>query len=68
MYVYVFPVKKQAERSKKKHLPKEAVREKDWVVTINGNMEHSDQFRIAASKDKQIPGMIRRNQTFITKT
>ena len=37
------------------------VNEKDLGVTINANMKVSEQCRIAASKDNQALGMIRRN-------
>ena len=37
------------------------VKEKDVGVTINSNMEVSEQCRIAASKGNQVIGMIRRN-------
>ena len=40
------------------------VKEKDLGVTINANMKVSEQCRIAASKDNQILGMIRRNITY----
>ena len=40
------------------------VKEKDLGVTINANMKVSEQCRIAASKDNQILGMIRRNKTY----
>ena len=40
------------------------VKEKDLGVTINANMKVSEQFRIAASKDNQVLGMIRRNITY----
>ena len=33
-------------------------------MTINANMKVSEQYRIAASKDNQILGMIRRNITY----
>ena len=39
------------------------VKEKDMEVTINYKMKVSKQCRIAASKEKQIIGMIRRNIT-----
>ena len=37
------------------------VKEKDLGVTMNCNMKVSEQCRIAASKDNQVLGMIRRN-------
>ena len=40
------------------------VKEKDLGVTINANMKVSEQFKIAASKGKQVLGMIRRNITY----
>ena len=40
------------------------VKEKDLGVTINANMNISEQCRIAASQDNQILGMIRRNITY----
>ena len=43
------------------------VKETDLGVTINTNMKVSEQCRIAASKDNQILGMIRRNITYIEK-
>ena len=39
--------------------------EKDLGVTMNANMKVSEQCRIAASKDNQVLGMIRRNITYI---
>ena len=41
-----------------------SVKEKDLGVTMNANMKVSEQCRIAASKDNQILGMIRRNITY----
>ena len=40
------------------------VKEKDLGVTINANMNVSEQCRIAASKGNHILGMIRRNKTY----
>ena len=40
------------------------VKEKDLGVTMNANMEVSEQCRIAASKGNQVLGMIRRNITY----
>ena len=40
------------------------VKEKDLGVTMNANMKVSEQCRIAASKDNQVLGMIRRNITY----
>ncbi len=40
------------------------VKEKELGVTINANMNVSEQCRIAASKDNHILGMIRRNITY----
>ena len=40
------------------------VKEKDLGVTMNANMEVSEQCRIAASKGNHIRGMIRRNITY----
>ena len=40
------------------------VKEKDLGVTMNANMNVSEQFRIAASKGNQVLGMIRRNITY----
>ena len=40
------------------------VKEKDFGVTMNANMKVSEQCRIAASKGKQVLGMIRRNVTY----
>ena len=42
----------------------ETVKEKDSGVSMNANMKVSEQCRIAASKDNQILGMIRRNITY----
>ena len=39
------------------------VREKDLGVTMNANMEVSEQCRIAEYKGNQVLGMIRRNMT-----
>ena len=39
------------------------VKEKELGVTMNANMKESEQCRIAASKDNQVLGMIRRNMT-----
>ena len=39
------------------------VKEKDLGVTMNANMNVSEQCRIAASKGNQVLGMIRRNTT-----
>ena len=36
----------------------------DLRVTMNANMKVSEQYRIAASKGKQVLGMIRRNITY----
>ena len=40
-----------------------SVKEKDLGVTMNANMNVSEQCRIAASKGNQVLGMIRRNIT-----
>ena len=40
------------------------VKEKDSRVSMNANMKVSKQCRIAASKDNQVLGMIRRNITY----
>ena len=40
------------------------VKEKDLGVTMNANIKVSEQCRIAASKDNQVIGMIRRNVTY----
>ena len=40
------------------------VKEKDLGVSMNANMKVSEQCRIAASKDNQVLGMIRRNITY----
>ena len=40
------------------------LKEKDLGVTMNANMKLSEQCRIAASKDNQVLGMIRRNITY----
>ena len=44
------------------------VKEKDVGVTMNANMKVSEQCRIAASKGKQVLGMIRRNITYKEKS
>ena len=44
------------------------VKEKDLGVTMNANMKFSEQCRIAASKDNQVLGMIRRNITYKDKS
>ena len=44
------------------------VKEKDLGVTMNANMEVSEQCRIAASKGNQVLGMIRRNITYKEKS
>ena len=44
------------------------VKEKDLGITINADMKVSEQCGIAASKDNQILGLIRRNITFKEKS
>ena len=44
------------------------VKEKDLGVTMNVNMNVSEQCRIAASKDNQVLGLIRRNITYKEKS
>ena len=44
------------------------VKEKDLRVSMNANMKVSEQCRIAASKGKQILGMIRRHITYREKS
>ena len=44
------------------------VKKKDLRVSMNANMEVSEQCRIAASKGNQILGMIRRNITYKEKS
>ena len=44
------------------------VKEKDLGVTMNANMNVSEQCRIAASKGNQVLGMIRRNITYKEKS
>ena len=44
------------------------VKEKDLGVTMNANMNVSEQCRIAASKGNQVIGMIRRNITYKDKS
>ena len=40
------------------------MKEKDLGVTMNANMKVPEQLIIAASKDNQVLGMIRRNITY----
>ena len=44
------------------------VKEKYFGVTMNANMKFSEQCIIAASKDNQVIGMIRRNITYKEKS
>ena len=44
------------------------VKEKDLGVTMNANMKVSEQCRIAASKENQVLGIIRRNITYKEKS
>ena len=43
---------------------KQTVKEKDLWVTMNANMNISEQCRIGAYKDNHVLGMIRRNITY----
>ena len=47
---------------------RKTLKEKDLGVTMNANMKVSEQCRIAASKGKQVLGMIRRNITYKEKS
>ena len=46
------------------HILSKTGKEKDLGVTINDNMKILEQCRIAASKENQVIGMIRRNITY----